>query len=42
MQKPDTGATATYMAAPLFQAIGTEIVATWDHAPPRDPLASVQ
>ena len=42
LQKPDTGATATYMAAPLFQAIGTEIVATWDHTPPRDPLASVQ
>lgn len=42
LQKPDTGATATYMAAPLFQAIGTEIVATWNHSPPRDPLASVQ
>lgn len=42
LQKPDTGATATYMAAPLFQAIGTEIVATWNHTPPRDPLASVQ
>ncbi len=42
LQKPDSAATATYMAAPLFQAIGTEIVATWDHAPPRDPLAHVQ
>lgn len=42
LMKPETGATATYMAAPLFQAIGTEIVATWDHTPPRNPLAHSQ
>ncbi len=42
LMKPDGGATATYMAAPLFQAIGTEITATWDHLPPRNPLAHVQ
>ncbi len=42
LMKPETGATATYMAAPLFQAIGTEIVANWDHTPPRNPVAHLQ
>ncbi len=40
LQKPHTGATSTYVAAPLFQAIGTEIVAGWDVGRPRNPLAS--
>lgn len=42
LMKPDGAATATYMAAPLFQAIATEMVATWDHALPRNPLANAQ
>ena len=42
LMKPDGDVTATYMAAPLFQAIATEVVATWNHAPPRNPLAHVQ
>ncbi len=40
LQKPAVSATATYVAAPLFQAIGTELVASWGTAPPRNPVAS--
>lgn len=39
LQRPNVSATATYVAAPLFQAIGTEIVASWGAVPPRNPLA---
>ncbi|HLR45520.1 MAG TPA: penicillin-binding transpeptidase domain-containing protein, partial [Deinococcales bacterium] len=39
LMKPAGDVTATYMAAPLFQAIGTEITATWDHRPPAERLA---
>ena len=42
LMKPETGSTATYMAAPLFQAIGTELIANWERTPPRNPLAHVQ
>src|SRR5690625_446289 len=39
LMKPAGDVTATYMAAPLFQAIGTEITATWEHSPPSERFA---
>jgi cell division protein FtsI (penicillin-binding protein 3) len=42
VHKPRRDTTATYVAAPLFRAIGTEVVAQWDTAPPRNPLADVR
>ncbi len=30
LMKPETGSTSTYVAAPIFRAIGSEIVAHWD------------
>lgn len=42
LMKPAGDVTATYMAAPLFQAIGTEMVAVWDHRPAADPLADAR
>ncbi|MEX2501916.1 MAG: penicillin-binding transpeptidase domain-containing protein, partial [Trueperaceae bacterium] len=40
MQKPDSAATSTYVAAPLFRAIGSEIVAHWGLAPDPEPLVA--
>lgn len=37
--KPRADTSATYVAAPLFKAIGTEVVAQWGTQPPRNPLA---
>lgn len=37
--KPQSETSATYVAAPLFKAIGTEVVAQWGTQPPRNPLA---
>ena len=39
LQKPDAGASSTYTAAPLFRAIGSEVVAHWGVAPAPAPLA---
>jgi cell division protein FtsI (penicillin-binding protein 3) len=39
LQKPDAGASSTYTAAPLFRAIGSEVVAHWGVAPDPTPLA---
>lgn len=39
LRKPDPDATSTYVAAPLFREIGSEVVATWDVAPESLPLA---
>ena len=33
LHRPREGSTSTYVAAPLFQAIGTDIVAHWDLVP---------
>ncbi|MDZ7800809.1 MAG: penicillin-binding protein 2 [Trueperaceae bacterium] len=38
LQKPDPGATSTYVAAPLFRAIGSEVVAHWGVVPGPDRL----
>ena len=42
LRKPDTDATSTYVAAPLFRAIGSEVVAHWGTAPTVDALANVR
>lgn len=42
LQKPDTDATSTYVAAPLFRAIGSEVVAHWGTAPVVDTLANAR
>lgn len=39
LHKPESTATSTYVAAPLFRAIGTEVVARWGTAP--SPSASI-
>lgn len=39
LQKPDENATSTYVAAPLFRAIGSEVVAHWGVAPGPERLA---
>jgi cell division protein FtsI (penicillin-binding protein 3) len=39
LQKPDPDATSTYVAAPLFRAIGSEVVAHWGVAPGPERLA---
>lgn len=39
LQKPDENATSTYVAAPLFRAIGSEVVAHWGIAPGPERLA---
>ncbi len=40
LMKPDTGSTSTYVAAPIFRAIGSEIVAHWGQRPQAPALAS--
>jgi cell division protein FtsI (penicillin-binding protein 3) len=39
LQKPDPDATSTFVAAPLFRAIGSEVVAHWGVAPGPERLA---
>lgn len=39
LQKPDEDATSTYVAGPLFRAIGSEVVAHWGVAPGPENLA---
>ena len=39
MQKPDSSSTSTYVAAPLFRAIGSEVVAHWGVAPGPERVA---
>jgi Cell division protein FtsI/penicillin-binding protein 2 len=39
LQQPEEGATSTLTAAPLFRAIGTEVVAHWGMAPNPDVFA---
>jgi len=39
LQKPDAGSTSTYVAGPLFRAIGSEVVAHWGIAPEPESLA---
>ncbi len=38
LQKPRVNTSSTYVAAPLFRAIGSEVVAHWGVAPEPDPL----
>lgn len=40
LMKPDTGSTSTYVAAPIFRAIGSEIVAHWGQQPQAPALAA--
>ncbi len=40
LRKPDTDATSTYVAAPLFRAIGSEVVAHWGTAPSVEAIAN--
>lgn len=40
LMKPETGSTSTYVAAPIFRAIGSEIVAHWGQQPQAPALAS--
>ncbi len=40
LMKPDTGSTSTYVAAPVFRAIGSEIVAHWGQRPQAPLLAT--
>lgn len=42
VHKPRLDTTATYVAAPLFKAIGTEVVAHRGTTPPRNPLADAR
>jgi cell division protein FtsI (penicillin-binding protein 3) len=42
VHKPNEDSTATYVAAPLFKAIGTEVVAHWGTKPARNPLADLR
>jgi len=39
VNKPVEGSTSTYTAAPIFRAIGSEVVASWGTAPPANLLA---
>lgn len=39
LQKPESDSTSTYVAAPLFRAIGSEVVAHWGVAPGPEQLA---
>jgi cell division protein FtsI (penicillin-binding protein 3) len=40
LQRPKEGSTSTYVAGPLFRAIGSEIVAHWGVAPDAGPLTA--
>lgn len=40
LMKPDPDSTSTYVAAPIFRAIGSEIVAHWGQQPQAPALAS--
>lgn len=40
IMKPETGSTSTYVAAPIFRAIGSEIVAHWGQQPQAPAMAS--
>ena len=40
LMKPDTGSTSTYVAAPIFRAIGSEIMAHFGQRPQAPALAS--
>jgi cell division protein FtsI (penicillin-binding protein 3) len=40
LQKPRVDTSSTYVAAPLFRAIGSEVVAHWGLAPSSSPVAT--
>lgn len=40
LMKPEADSTSTYVAAPMFRAIGTEVVAHWGQADPFLPVAA--
>jgi cell division protein FtsI (penicillin-binding protein 3) len=40
LMKPEADSTSTYVAAPMFRAIGTEVVAHWGQADPLLPTAA--
>lgn len=40
LMKPESSSTSTYVAAPVFRAVGSEVVAHWGVAPTPEALAS--
>ena len=40
LMKPEVGSTSTYVAAPIFRAIGSEVVAHWGQQPQAPAVAT--